>query len=123
MRYAVRFSSEVAPLRLRTPLRSVAFCMVFVMLIVRLGTFSEELFVTPVEDAIFDVAVVETGNQNPQTRPLAVKHKGFLDCDLPRFVIAVRAPLPATPLVSFRLPLLSPLDVAFEIFIPPEVFC
>lgn len=102
-------------------LRVLAFSMILVLLSVRLGSFGEELFVTPVEDAIFDVAFVSVDDNGPQTKPAAIKYKGALDCDLPQGGISVPGPVLTNAVLSPYVPAWSPRDLVFDIFIPPEV--
>lgn len=101
-------------------LRILAFCMVLVLLTVRLGSFSEEVFVTPLEDAIFDVAIVSADETGPQTKPQAVKSKRTLDCDLMQYEIPLRRPAPVVAAVPMHVSRIHQEDIAFEIFIPPE---
>lgn len=105
----------------RCLLRILAFSMILVLLSVRLGSFGEELFVTPVEDAIFDVAFVSVDDNGPQTKPAAIKYKGTLDCDLPQGDISVPGPVSINVVLSPYVPAWSPRDLVSDIFIPPEV--
>ena len=72
-----------------------AFVMALVLLTVRFGTYSDELFVTPVEDAIFDVAFVVADAEGKQTKPPAIKSKQALDCVLLPDQVAAPRPVPA----------------------------
>lgn len=100
--------------------RALAFSMILVLLTVRLGSLSEELFVTPVEDALFDTAFVNAADKGPLDKPLAAKYKCALECDLPQYQVSVISPLhlPVTPSASVQI--FSPQGNAFKIYIPPE---
>lgn len=106
--------------QVRLLFRILASGMILVLLCVRLGSLREEVFSTPVEDAIFYVAFVSTENKWPQTRPMAIKYKSVLDCNLQQYEMSIPCPVPTAALLWPYIPLYSPRDVAFEIFIPPE---
>jgi len=103
-----------------SPLRLLAFVMALVLLTVRFGTYSDELFVTPVEDAIFDVAFVVADAEGKQTKPPAIKSKQVLDCVLLPDQVAAPRPVMALPLPPEHTAPFFFDDVAGEIFVPPE---
>jgi hypothetical protein len=107
--------------RMARPLARLLACsMILVLLTVRLGSYREQVFITPVEDAIFDVAFVCAADKNSQTKPLTIKHKCTFDCDLPQYLGALSRLDPVALLLSAYVPVCSPHEVAFDIFIPPE---
>lgn len=109
------------PLRnLGRPLaRVLAFCMILVLLVVRMGSFSEEVFVTPVEDAIFDVAFISADEAGPQTK-LLIKSKRALECDLLQYEVPEVPSVQVIMVLSRHVPEFFPEDITREIFIPPE---
>ncbi len=105
---------------IRLLVRVLAFSMILVLLAVRLGSFSEEAFITPIEDAIFDVAFVSADEKGPQTKPQAVKSKRALECDVLHYDVPMPRPVLTTAVRPMHVPTFFPEEVAFEIFIPPE---
>lgn len=104
----------------RVIVRVMAFSMILVLLTVRLGSLSKDVFVTPVEDAIFDVSFVSTADKGPQAKPLFVNLKYVLDCDLPQDEVSIPGLFPFFVAQTPCVPVFSPHEVVFEIFIPPE---
>lgn len=99
--------------------RILAFCMILVLLAVRLGSFSEEVFVTPVEDAIFDVAFVSADEKSPQTK-YQIKSKRAFECALLQYDVPPIPSLRVIAALPAYVPVFFPDDIASEIFIPPE---
>jgi hypothetical protein len=100
--------------------RLLALSMVLLLLAMRLGSFTEEIFVTPVEDAIFDVAFISDVDHNFPTK--VIKSQRSLDCDLPSCELSA-PPQPLIPAVlPEHVPSLFPDENPREIFIPPEGF-
>ena len=100
--------------------RLLAFSMILVLLTARLGSYSEEVLVTPVEDAIFDIAFMVDGGKSPQTKYQVIKTKALLDGELVQYQVPVRIAVPMSEAVPDCVPAFSPADWVGEIFIPPE---
>jgi hypothetical protein len=98
----------------------LAFSMILVLLAVRLGSLRDEVFSTPVEDAIFGNAFVTTEDNVTQTRLIAVKFKCAFESNLPLHEVSLLCPQPVATIFSPYVPLCLAPEVAFEIFIPPE---
>lgn len=107
-----------SPIRWLT--RALTIIMILVLLTVRLGSFGEQVFVTPVEDAIFDIASVTVNGNESQTKPLSLNSKCTLDCDLPQCDVSFPYPLQVSLTLPAHVPFFSPQVVGSEIFIPPE---
>ena len=86
----------------------------------RLSSFTEEVFVVPVEDALFDVPFIAADDGTNETKPLKVKPKRVFDITLSP-VVELR-PRGEQPLPSFppATTVLNLKEIHFEIFIPPE---
>ena len=104
----------------RRLVRVLAFSMILVLLAARLGSLRDEVFATPVEDAIFGNAFVTTEDNGTQTRLIAIKFKCAFDSNLPFYEISLLCPIPVPTVFSPYIPLCLAPEVAFEIFIPPE---
>jgi hypothetical protein len=102
-------------------LKVFALVVVAAFFSLRLSTFSTEVFVVPVEDAIFDVAFIADETGGAAKKPLKIKTKRAIDhCTL---VPAENFVQPGEWSVPPTLPLTIPLelkDIRTEIFIPPE---
>jgi hypothetical protein len=101
--------------------QSLAFCMILVLMTVRLGNFSEEMFVTPVANAIFDVVFISADDLGSPAKGQTLKLKFSVDCALRQCEVILQKPVLAPAVPSAFVPLFAPNEVAFEIFIPPEV--
>jgi hypothetical protein len=102
-------------------LKVFALVVVAAFFSLRLSTFSTEVFVVPVEDAIFDVAFIADETGGAAKKPLKIKTKRAIDhCTLvpaENFVQPGELPVPHTPPLTIALEL---KDIRTEIFIPPE---
>lgn len=109
------------PLRHTNPLvRLLAFCMIVCLLTARLGTLTEEVLVTPIEDAIFDIAFIsDAGNSQPFSL-VVNKAKSQFECVIPQSQVPVQALLPAVAVKPEHVPVFSPRELTADIFIPPE---
>ena len=105
----------------RFVLKVLALVVVAAFLTLRLANLSTEIFVIPVEDAIFAVAFIADETGGGSKKPPKIKIKRAIDyCHL--------CPAEAPPQPGERLLLqpwrppagTGPLDVRTEIFIPPE---
>lgn len=104
--------------RLTCPTKILAFSLVLVLLTVRIGSFSQETFVYPIQDVIFKTAKIS--EENSKHKPTSLKLKR----------IAGEAFYDAVPLlVEFhptetRLTAFYPFrafpEVYLDIFIPPD---
>lgn len=99
--------------------RILALAMILVLLCVRLGNYSEEKLIIPVEDALFGVAFISDG-ANPLSKPHVIKSKALLDADMPPFRITVRIAPPIIEAVPDDVSVSYPDEWTGEIFIPPE---
>lgn len=107
--------------RLAHPLfRVLAFGMILVLLVARFGSLTEEVLVTPIEDAIFDVAFMVDAKNDQLPKFLFNKAKYQLDCDITQGQIPVQVPLPAFAIKPEHVPVFVSRDFVAEIFIPPE---
>lgn len=113
-------SAVSSRLALRCLARALAFMMILVLLTVRLGSFGEQVFVTPVETAIFDIASVTDNHNNPHAKPSALKYKCTLDCVLSQTDLSLPNPFQVPLSPSAHIPSFFPREIGFEIFIPPE---
>lgn len=87
----------------------------------RLSSLTEQMFVIPVEDAIFDVAFIAAENSPAGGKPVKVKPKRAFDLVLAQSMelrLHCGRPLPQTRPTSAILVL---KDIRPEIFIPPEI--
>lgn len=99
--------------------KTLAFAAVVALLVMRLSTFTDEYFVTPVEDAIFDIAFIAEDSPGEGKAP-KVKPKNIFDFVLPPVeVVQTEVALPASPLTP-TVCILCLKDVVPSIFIPPE---
>jgi len=106
--------------QLHLSVRSLAFCMILLLLTMRLGSLTEEALVTPIEDAIFGNAFIGDANNNPQSNSQLVKVKGLLDLIIPLGTIPVKAQAPICVAMPEHIQVFSSREGDFEIFIPPE---
>jgi len=100
--------------------RSLAFCMILLLVTMRLGSLTEEALVTPVEDAIFGNAFIGDDSNNPQSNSQLVKVKGQLDLIIPLGTIPVKVHAPICVAMPEHIQRFSSREGVFEIFIPPE---
>jgi hypothetical protein len=108
-------------LRAWAPLfRLLAFSIALLLLTVRLGSFTEEAFVTPVQDAIFDVAFISDADHSLPTK--VIKSQRSLDCDLPLCQASAPPQVLILAVLPVYVPPLSSDENPCEIFIPPEGF-
>ena len=104
--------------RLTLCTKILAFSLILVLLTIRLGSFSQETFVQPVQDVIFKTANIseETAKHKPSTvKPKRVTGEVF--CGAVALVVEYH-PLETrlTPCVRYQaLP-----EVYLDIFIPPD---
>lgn len=102
------------------PLRILALTLITVLLAVRFGSYTEQVFVTPTEDILFDVPFMTTDNSDHPGITLKVKPKRVFECEL---LTIVEFRVPAENLDSGQRPVMvvnHPLGLPSEIFIPPE---
>lgn len=99
--------------------RILAFCMILVLLAVRLGSFSDEVFVTPVEDALFDVAFVSVDEKGPQSKA-QIKSKRAFECELLQYEVPALPSVQVVAALPAHVPEFALEDITTEIFIPPE---
>lgn len=102
-------------------LKIFALVVAAAFLSLRLSTFSTEIFVVPVEDAIFDVAFIADETGGASKKPLKIKTKRAIDhCTLvPAENLAQPTELPGPQTLSLTTAL-ELKDNRAEIFIPPE---
>jgi len=98
--------------------RLLALSMVLLLLTIRLGSFTEETFVTPVEDAIFDVAFISDVDHSLPTK--VIKSQRALDCDLPSSKVSTPPRTLILALLPAYVPVFLPDEIPREIFVPPE---
>lgn len=115
--------NERPPVRRYHPLLKVfALVVAAAFFSLRLSNLSTEIFVVPVEDAIFAVAFIADETGGAAKKPLQIKTKRAIDhCTLipaENFVQPGELPVPQTPPLAIALEL---EDIRTEIFIPPEV--
>ena len=115
----VAIPSQRGPL-LRPLARALAFGLILVLLAVRLGTLTEEVLVTPIEDAIFGVAFIVDAEKERLSKLLVNKVKCQFDCVVPQGQSPVGALLPAGTVKPEHIPAFLPRDLVADIFIPPE---
>jgi hypothetical protein len=96
----------------------LAFSLILVLLTIRLGSFSQETFVQPVQDVIFKTANIseETGKHKPSSVK-AKRATGEVFCGAVQLVVEYH-PLETRLTPSFRYQFLP--EVYLDIFIPPD---
>lgn len=106
--------------RFNFPLQILAFALVLVLLTVRLGSYTDETFTTPIEDVLFDVAFIAATEDSSKAKPPIFKPKRAFDfayCGdvglLPAYVPTVAELIPHSPFRGFA-------EVYLDIFVPPE---
>lgn len=103
--------------------RLLALTLIAALLALRLSSFTEQVFVEPVEDAIFDVAFIAAEDGAGSAKPIKVKTKRAMEIVLSPVEVlhqyGDRPQLPKAP----RVPQLALKDIRPEIFIPPEPAC
>jgi hypothetical protein len=102
------------------PLRFLAFFLVLVLLTVRLGSYADETFATPIEDVIFDVAFIAAAEGSGQTKPPLFKPKRAADLAFCETDALIPAYLPPVAVLTPHTPFRSWLDVCLDIFVPPD---
>lgn len=103
--------------------RFLSLVVIAALLSLRLSSLTDEVFVVPVEDAIFDVAFIAAEEGAAEGKPIKVKPKRAFD-------IIMLAPVEellrrgASPQLArtFAVAILNLKDIHSEIFIPPETF-
>ncbi|WP_305043595.1 hypothetical protein [Geoalkalibacter sp.] len=96
----------------------LAFALIGVLLTMRLGSFSYESFVQPIEHFIAKTAFVADGNVKAPSFPFKNKRTLLDNCTLSCELLAAPAPVPEREnLVWSRI--LPPPEVYFEPFVPP----
>jgi hypothetical protein len=104
--------------RLTFSLKILAFSLILVLLTVRIGSFSQETFVYPIQDVIFKTAKIS--EENAKHKPSSLKPKrcaGEVFCAAAQLVVEFH-PLETwlTPCFPYHaLP-----EVYLDIFIPPD---
>lgn len=102
------------------PLKILSLVVIAALLSLRLSSFTQEAFVVPVEDAIFDVAFIAAEDDPAEGKPIKVKPKRAFDIILASFEElphhGERPQLTTTVTVA----VLNLKDIHSEIFIPPE---
>jgi hypothetical protein len=99
----------------------LSLVVIIALFAMRLSFLSEEVFVIPVEDAIFHVAFIADEDSPSSTKILKVNAKRALDLLLlPQEEVSQPAE-PPQPLLKPACCVLILKDIAAEIFIPPEV--
>jgi hypothetical protein len=97
----------------------LSLLVVAALLSLRLGSLTDEIFATPVEEAIFDCAFIAEENHT-EGKSIKVKAKRMFELILTSVDAIqphIEIPEPAERAV---VPVLLPQDIPFEIFIPPE---
>jgi hypothetical protein len=104
--------------RLTFNTKILAFTLILVLLTVRLGSFSDETFVQPIQDVIFQTAHIST--EDVKHKPSCLKSKRTSG---DAFCRAVQPQLDFFPLETRMTPC-SPFkalpEVYLDIFIPPD---
>lgn len=96
----------------------LAFSLIVVLLTVRIGSFSQETFVYPVQDVIFKTANISEGNA--KHKPSSLKPKriaGEAFCEAVSLLVEIH--LTETRLTVF-FPFKALPEVYLDIFIPPD---
>lgn len=101
----------------------LSLTLIFALLALRLSSFSEQAYVEPVEDAIFDVAFIAAEDSAGEGKPIKVKTKRALDLALCSIDALPHHPNRPQPPASPKVPVLILKDIHSEIFIPPESRC
>lgn len=103
--------------------RLLALTLIVALLALRLSSFTEQVFVEPVEDAIFDVPFIAAEDGAGSAKPIKVKTKRAIEIVLtPAEVLHQYGDWPQLPKAP-RVPHLALKDIRPEIFIPPEPAC
>jgi hypothetical protein len=98
----------------------LSLVVIIALLSLRLSLLTEEVFVTPVEDAVFDIPFIAAEDGATEGKPPKVKPKRAFDLMLiPAVEPRAHGDTPLT-VVRPALALLAPKDILSEIFIPPE---
>ena len=103
------------------PLRKIlALCTIAALLSLRLSNLTEQVFVEPVEDAIFHNAFIAAEECGANGKRIKVAMKRA--CDL--LLAPVEAPLPSAerpiPATTPAIAAPVPKEIRADIFIPPE---
>jgi len=101
------------------PAKCLAVALVLVLLTVRLGCFTEEAFVKPVEDCLFGSAFIAADAEGRGKLPVFLKSQALFIWDLageplPPVILQESSVAPALP------PVLLLFSFPEDIFIPPE---
>jgi hypothetical protein len=100
--------------------RALAFGLILILLAVRLGSLTEKVLVTPLEDVIFGVAFIIDAEKAPQIKLLVNKTKHQLGCLIPQVQDAVHALFSGIAIKPEHVPFFFPHELIDDIFIPPE---
>ena len=103
------------------PLKILSLVVIAALLSLRLSSFTEEAFVVPVEDAIFDVAFIAAEDDPAEGKPIKVKPKRAFDIILAAFAELHHHGERPQLMTTFAAAVLDLKDIHTEIFIPPEV--
>ncbi len=102
------------------PLRVFAFALVLVLLTVRIGSYTTEVFVTPLQDYISDIAFINQDNSGADAKPNVFKPKRAFDF----FFLEGRGLLTFLPspieMLAPCIPFRAFPEVYLDIFVPPE---
>jgi len=97
----------------------LSLAVIITLLSLRMSTFTEEIFIVPVEDAIFDVAFIAE-ETSAEAKSFKVKVKKLLEFTLvppTRGLAGIGLPQNSP---TATIPVLVLMDLVADIFIPPE---
>jgi hypothetical protein len=100
--------------------KTLSLVVIAALISLRLSSLTETVFVTPLEDAIFDIPFIVADSSPADAKPIKVKPKRAFD-----FILAPLEELDRhgeRPFVVAVLAITEPnlKDILSEIFIPPE---
>ncbi|MDZ4185656.1 MAG: hypothetical protein U1D97_11840 [Desulfuromonadales bacterium] len=101
--------------------KGLAFLLIVVLLATRLGSYTHEMFAGPIQEYIFQTAIVCADEESPEKTPYLFKVKRLLsDIVKPEQIelVFVLAPAldPQLPAQEFTMP----PDVYLDIVVPPD---
>lgn len=100
-------------------LKCFALILIVTLVTMRLGCFSDEVFVTPVEDCLFDEVFIAAEDTGKSRAPLLLKGQVLLDWHLSH-PAELQAPVLEPVTRALPIPVLLVRLFPEEIFIPPE---
>jgi len=110
---AVRYSSIFRKI--------LSLVVIAALLSLRLSSFTEEQFVTPVEDTLFEIPFIAAEGSTAEGKPLKVKPKRAFDIILDPVEGLDQQGERPHPTTTTAVAVLNLKDIHSEIFIPPEV--